>query len=115
MNTQVQTAVEALVSEMNAWQDKYYATMSDHALYSDQSYIDRNRYVVDVKKKYVCITKSGSMYAFIDKETGEIFKPASWRAPAKGVRGNVLSAHGGKEALSFDMCGLVFVRYANGR
>ncbi len=30
--------------------------------------------------------KSGSVHAFIDKNTGEVYKPASWRAPAKHVR-----------------------------
>ena len=30
--------------------------------------------------------KSGSVHAFIDKQTGEVYKPASWRAPAKHVR-----------------------------
>ena len=30
--------------------------------------------------------KSGSVYAFIDKQTGEVYKPASWKAPAKHVR-----------------------------
>ena len=30
--------------------------------------------------------KSGSVHAFIDKNTGEVYKPASWKAPAKIVR-----------------------------
>ncbi len=30
--------------------------------------------------------KSGSVHCFIDKQTGEVYKPASWRAPAKHVR-----------------------------
>ena len=30
--------------------------------------------------------KAGSVHAFVDKETGEVYKPASWRAPAKHVR-----------------------------
>jgi len=32
-----------------------------------------------------------SIHAFIDKKTGEVFKPASIKAPAKGARYNVLS------------------------
>ena len=31
-----------------------------------------------------------SIHAFIDKKTGEVFKPASVKAPAKGVRYNLL-------------------------
>jgi len=31
-----------------------------------------------------------SVHAFIDKKTGSVFKPASIKAPAKGVRFNLL-------------------------
>jgi len=30
--------------------------------------------------------KAGSVHCFIDKKTGEVYKPASWKAPAKHVR-----------------------------
>ena len=30
--------------------------------------------------------RDGSVHAFIDKQTGEIYKPAGWKAPAKHVR-----------------------------
>ena len=29
---------------------------------------------------------AGSVHCFIDKQTGEVYKPASWKAPAKHVR-----------------------------
>ena len=28
----------------------------------------------------------GSVHAFVDKETGDVYKPASWAAPAKHIR-----------------------------
>jgi len=34
--------------------------------------------------------KRESIHAFIDKKTGEVFKPASFKAPAKGARYNLL-------------------------
>ena len=34
--------------------------------------------------------RKGSVTAFIDKNTGEVYKPASWKAPAKIVRFNLL-------------------------
>ena len=34
--------------------------------------------------------RQGSVTAFIDKNTGEVYKPASWKAPAKIVRYNLL-------------------------
>ena len=36
------------------------------------------------------ITVLNSVHAFIDQKTGDVFKPASFKAPAKGVRYNVL-------------------------
>jgi hypothetical protein len=33
---------------------------------------------------------SRSVYSFIEKSTGNIFKAAGWSAPAKGIRGSVL-------------------------
>lgn len=34
-------------------------------------------------------TGSNSVYAFVDKNTGDLFKPASWSTPAKYARGNI--------------------------
>lgn len=36
-----------------------------------------------------------SAWAFIDKETGEVKKPASWKAPAKHARGNIFAPDNG--------------------
>ena len=57
------------------------------------------RFVIKHGKKYLKIIqqdfdtyndineyREGSVHAFIDKQTGQIYKPASWRAPAKHVR-----------------------------
>jgi hypothetical protein len=48
-------------------------------------------YVIDSGKKYhkvIFIDGGGqrSVHAFVDKQTGEVYKSASWKAPAKGVR-----------------------------
>ena len=32
------------------------------------------------------------IHAFVNKKTGEVFKPASWKAPAKHVRYNLMDA-----------------------
>lgn len=38
-------------------------------------------------KIFMCINgRRGSIHAFIDKKTGEVYKPASIKSPAKGVR-----------------------------
>lgn len=52
-------------------------------------------YGLDVEpgRKYVKLVMdkhgSRSVWAFVDKETGDILKPAGWKAPAKHARGNV--------------------------
>ena len=48
-------------------------------------------YQVETGKKYhkvIFIDGGGSrsVHAFVDKQTGEVYKSASWKAPAKGVR-----------------------------
>lgn len=48
-------------------------------------------YIFESGKKYhkvIMIDSSGarSVHCFIDKKTGEVYKSASWKAPAKGVR-----------------------------
>jgi hypothetical protein len=48
-------------------------------------------YKVETGKKYHKVIfidggGSSSVHAFVDKQTGEVYKSASWKAPAKGVR-----------------------------
>ena len=48
-------------------------------------------YQVETGKKYhkVIFVDGGgsrSVHAFVDKKTGELYKSASWKSPAKGVR-----------------------------
>lgn len=44
-------------------------------------------------KKYIRVVRSDptrSVHSFVDKETGDVYKAAGWKAPAKNfVRGNV--------------------------
>ena len=35
------------------------------------------------------ILRDRSAFAFVDKKTGDVLKPASWSAPAKHARGNI--------------------------
>ena len=48
-------------------------------------------YTIETGKKYhkVIMVSSGnsrSVHCFIDKNTGEVYKSATWKSPAKGVR-----------------------------
>lgn len=50
----------------------------------------------------VAVTTWGqtSVHSFVDKENGDVLKPASWDRPALHARGNILSEYHGAEALS---------------
>ena len=52
-------------------------------------------YAIDGGRKYHKVWlyrygKRDSIHAFVDKKTGDVYKPASIKAPAKGIRFNVL-------------------------
>ena len=45
------------------------------------------RFSVELGRKYWKINQSnGGVHAFVDRKTGQVYKPASWRGPAKYVR-----------------------------
>ncbi len=52
---------------------------------------------VELGKRYARVivstegTDSRSVHSFVDMGTGAILKAASWKAPAKGIRGSVLA------------------------
>ena len=67
-------------------------------IYQGKANLDRFRY--SEGKKYLKVTreeydeKTGywrdtTVHAFVDRETGEVYKPASWKSPAKHVRFNL--------------------------
>ena len=88
--TQVQTKTEflteALLEQVNdIWKVNY--TESGYNFYSKLEY--------EVAKKYIkvfCgrvtngVYKRESVFMFIDKNDGACYKPASYKAPAKGIR-----------------------------
>ena len=56
---------------------------------------DPYKFSIESGRKYHKIvmeteSQSQSVHAFVDKKTGEVYKPASWKAPAKHVRYNLL-------------------------
>lgn len=55
----------------------------------------KDTFVFTVGKRFykICRSRDGikpaSSYAFVDKNTGELYRAASWSAPALYVRGNI--------------------------
>ena len=55
--------------------------------YDTNSTSGRYKFEIQTGRKYHKINvKNGGVHAFVNKETGEVFKPASYKAPAKHVR-----------------------------
>jgi len=44
--------------------------------------------------------RDGSVHAFVDKETGDVYKPAGWAKPAQHVRYNLLERSSREDCLS---------------
>jgi hypothetical protein len=56
----------------------------------------------------ICVVGAQRMaWAFIEYETGLIYKPAGWRGPSRHARGSIFSEQNGTEALG----PLVSIRY----
>lgn len=56
-------------------------------------------YTVKINNKYLKIItrkddKDQSVIAFIDRNNGDVYKPACWSRPAKHIRGNILRNFG---------------------
>ena len=69
-------------------QDQYRSVYPD-------SFMDKKFVIVKGNRYYKIVmedlddegnTYSSSVHAFVDKKTGEVYKPASWKSPAKHVR-----------------------------
>jgi|8_EtaG_2_1085327.scaffolds.fasta_scaffold125290_1 hypothetical protein len=59
--------------------------------------------------------RDSSVHAFIDKKTGEVYKPASWKSPAKHVRYNLLDERSRVDCLhSADWAGGYLYMYPHG-
>jgi hypothetical protein len=71
---------------------------------NNHSSSDYKFYIDEGRKYHKIIMETGagskSVHAFVDKKTGEVYKSASWKAPAKGVRYNLLSIESREECLA---------------
>ena len=65
----------------------------------------RDKLSADEGNRFIRIWKVGSAqrsaWAFIDKTNLDVLKPASWKAPAKGARGNLKDSSGGMSRIQW--------------
>lgn len=103
--------IKDLLNEMNTHKNTYYDNLplterltADHI----KQMRDRAEYTATSGKKYTKIINRDGVIAFIDADLN-VYKPASWAAPAKHMRGN-LNVNV-RDGFTFDGLGLVFVKY----
>ena len=80
-----QSAIDRGTDDVTYHQEKIFEIYNNGV--SDEYYLDEGR------KYYKLIHKnssSRSVHCFIDKSSGDVYKSASWKSPAKGVRYNLL-------------------------
>ena len=64
------------------------ANLMKFKVYSGKRYykIVQQEFETWEKSRYYGQYRDGSVHCFVDKETGDVYKPASWSAPAKHIR-----------------------------
>ena len=95
---------DALYMSMKSWTLNLHQSAIDRGT-GDEKYhqekifeiynngVEHEYYLESGRKYYKLIHKDGisrSVHCFIDKNSGDVYKSASWQSPAKGVRYNLL-------------------------
>jgi len=87
-NNYIHTSVESYKRKLHS-----ASTQRDVNYYNDRiEEIKKNPdydFVIESGRKYykiIMVNNQRSVHAFVDKRTGEVYKPAGWQGPAKHVR-----------------------------
>ena len=89
IDTNMKDSLENLEQLLDNWMEKLNQRQAEKYPNSKDIY----KYVMG--KRWIKVIHSGpgteSAFAFVDPETGDIYKSATWNSPAKGARGNIAS------------------------
>ena len=84
----------------DTWFEGCKKVISDY--YDLKGYIRHEELKFTVKQRYIFVFQNrtgpmggSSAWAFVDIKTGDVLKPASWKAPAKHARGNIFDKSNG--------------------
>lgn len=92
---------DSVNKSVDDWSVSYHQKCLDEI--REGTYDYRTKFYIVESRKYLRIemetgvnhdgsVTQKSIHAFVDKSTGEVYKSASWKSPAKGVRFNLLDA-----------------------
>ncbi len=97
--TDFDTALSKFIKEVTAHRKEVYARKYGADKVAEGGLFEKDFavYTEGNGRKYVKVLTGlqghRSVFAFINKETGDVFKPASFNAPAKIPRGNIYATH----------------------
>jgi hypothetical protein len=97
MNSEIETAVKAHFEKVKAMREAHHLKLFDSEIIRER---ENKIKLIEGKKYFKIVVGEGSAFSFICKETGYIFKPASWSKPAKQPRGCVVDASNGLNCVS---------------
>jgi hypothetical protein len=105
--------LQRLTEKIAAWMHEAYEEYASYDHYFRLTICNGLDFTSMKGKRYARIVRqrrgdsnSRSAYGFVELATGDIFKPATWKAPAKHKRGNIFDESGG-----LDCCGPYSVAY----
>lgn len=89
-----QNQIEAAVlGEVDAWLADAQKVIATY-MAANFTRLDVPQLRIDTGPRYLKIVKTDSqtsVWAFIDRQNGDVLKPAGWKTPAKHARGNLLA------------------------
>lgn len=89
------------IQKLQKLHDDYYAKMYNNLTPPSIEFNVGSKFIKVIRQeRHGNILAGQSVQSFVNRETGDIMKPATWRAPAKHARGNIFSAQNGMEAVS---------------
>lgn len=101
MNERIQQWLDLMTRKYDEQQFAYVRSMNSSIVpgrvyllqVEGRKYIKIVAYYIEIKLVYGVNPEVGSksVHAFVDKATGDVFKPASWASPAKIARFNILN------------------------
>jgi hypothetical protein len=84
-------------AETPAFQSWFAGVVKIHDDYMTRNFPNnpKNAITFTTGNRFMKVLRGHSVHAFVDRVNGDVLKPASWNAPAKGARGNIFAVDNG--------------------
>jgi hypothetical protein len=99
MKTKLPNILDGETTEFKTWWASYQKLVADHYA-ATYTHVKCPIFRADVGQRYIKIVQGDSVTTFIDRTNGDVLKSASYKAPAKGARGNIFDASNGMSRMT---------------